>query len=122
VSRSTRIFRQSLILLITSVFLLSTVVIPATAHEAPNSCGDQRKAGAGWFDVFGHNVGCKRARKVARKWENKCAKDSRCRGRERDHIDVWPGYSCRHKQSGYETVRVRCRAEGDRIVHFQWGS
>nr|MBA2600309.1 hypothetical protein [Actinomycetota bacterium] len=95
---------------------------PAQAHDAPNRCGQKPGFGAGWFKVRGHDVGCAQARKVARRWENKCVRDGRCDPGGPAIIHVWPTYTCRDDQAGYESVRVKCTARGDRIVHFYWGS
>jgi hypothetical protein len=65
----------------------------ATAHDAPNYCGSQRKCS---------NQVCKEGESV--------------------RINEWPGFTCRYRQTGYEVVRVRCTARGDRVVHFKWGS
>lgn len=95
---------------------------PALAHDAPNYCGSQTQMGAGWYDVYGHRVGCERARRIARKWEYKCINNQPCREGEIVRINEWPGFRCRYRDAGYEVVRVRCVARGDRIVHFYWGS
>jgi hypothetical protein len=98
------------------------VVAPtATAHDAPNYCGSQRRSGAGWFHAYGHGVGCERTKRIARKWQRKCMQQV-CEEGEPVRINEWPGFTCRYRQTGYETVRVRCTARGDRIVHFKWGS
>ena len=104
--------------------LVGVLLIPApsaTAHKAPNSCGHQNADGAGWYEAYGHDVGCTKTREVARAWSKKCSRRT-CREGEAVKVYVWPGYTCRHRQHGYESVRVKCTAEGDRIVHFLWGS
>ena len=102
---------------------MAAPVAPATAHDAPNRCGSKPGAGAGWFKVRGHGVGCFKARKLAQRWEDKCVANARCPG-EPDHINsVDPGWKCWHRKSGYESVRVKCLPKsGDGIVHFHWGS
>jgi hypothetical protein len=95
---------------------------PAQAHDAPNRCGQKPGAGAGWYKVRGHNVSCTMARKVARRWENKCTVEANCNPTGPTIIHVWPTYTCRDEQAGFESVRVKCTARGDRIVHFYWGS
>lgn len=106
-----------------SVLLAGLLAIPpVSAHKAPNSCGDKVGTGAGWFDSYGHNVGCKKTRRVARRWERRCVINGSCREGRRVRIHVAPGFRCRYKDAGYEVVRVRCTAAGDRVVHFRWGS
>ena len=96
---------------------------PAQAHDAPNRCGQKPGPGAGWYKVRGHDVSCTKARKVARRWENKSAVEGNCNPTGPTIIHVWPTYTCRHEDAaGLETVRVKCTARGDRIVHFFWGS
>lgn len=105
-----------------SVLALLFTAVPASAHDAPNRCGGKAGEGAGWFKVRGHNVGCEKARRVARRWEDKCVEQSGCPRRRPAEINVDPGFSCGYEDAGLETVRVRCTAPGDRIVHFYWGS
>jgi len=96
---------------------------PAAGHDAPNRCGRKHAPGAGWWKARGHNVGCEKTRRVARRWENKCIFEGNCPRRGAVTIHVRPGFRCRDKQAGHESVKVRCTAEGgDRIVHFFWGS
>ena len=102
--------------------LLVTVASDVIAHDAPNSCGSQSQTGAGWYDAYGHNVGCERTRRVARRWERKCITSEGCPANDSTYIGVPPGFRCRHERAGYESVRVRCVARGNRIVHFLWGS
>jgi hypothetical protein len=113
--------RLSVALALAVLASLTVMVDAAPAHNAPNRCGHQRQEGAGWFRAFGHDVTCKKARAVARRWAKKCSLEF-CRENQAVQIHVWPGYSCRYRDHGYETVRVKCTAEGDRIVHFLWGS
>ena len=94
---------------------------PAAAHDAPNRCGAKHGTGAGWWKVRGHNVRCKKARRVARRWEQKCVANG-CPRRRATRIHVRPGYRCRYRDAGHESVKVRCTAEGNRVVHFFWGS
>jgi hypothetical protein len=109
-------------LFLTLLLVFSLVpVVGASAHKAGNSCGHQNADGAGWYEAYGHNVGCKKTREVARRWSDKCSRKG-CREGETVRIYVAPGFTCRHRQHGYESVRVKCTAEGDRIVHFLWGS
>jgi hypothetical protein len=100
---------------------LALMPAPATAHKAPNSCGHQTKDGAGWYRAYGHEVGCKKTREVARAWSRRCLRKG-CPTGESVSIYVHPGYSCDHRKWGYESVRVECHAEGNRTVHFLWGS
>jgi hypothetical protein len=110
-------------MLLVAVCLPVPVASSAFAHDLPRRCGQKRGDGAGWFKVRAHGpVGCLKARRVARRWENKCIFGTDCPRRGAVRIRVEPGYRCRDRQVGFETVRVRCVAEGDRIVHFHWGS
>ena len=80
--------------------------------------------GAGWFKLRAHGVWCRKARAVANEWERICVAGARrCPSDRSYRIDVAPGFRCRHWQSGYETVFVKCAASGgSKIVHFYWGS
>jgi hypothetical protein len=116
-------FRSALVASL-AIALVSTLWLPApvaTAHDAPNYCGSQRRSGAGWFDAYGHGVGCDRTKRIARKWQRKCSEQV-CEEEEAVRINEWPGFTCRYRQTGYEVVRVLCAARGDRVVHFKWGS
>ena len=80
--------------------LVAALLIPApsaTAHKAPNSCGHQNADGAGWYEAYGHDVGCTKTREVARRWSEKCTQKRSCEEGERVRIYVHPGYSCRYK-------------------------
>ena len=113
---------KSLCAVLLAMFVAGVLVVgPASAHKAPNSCGHQAKEGAGWYEAYGHNVGCRKTREVARRWSDKCSRTA-CREGEAVRIYVHPGYTCRYRDYGYESVRVKCTAEGDRVVHFLWGS
>ena len=107
--------------LVAALIAASAPATEASAHRAPKSCGHQAKQGAGWYRAYGHNVTCKKTRTVARRWSRKCSLEF-CRENQAVKIYVWPGYTCRHEERGYESVRVKCTAEGDRVVHFMWGS
>lgn len=107
------------------VAALTVSIVPATthAHNAPNRCGQKKGLGAGWFKLRGHNVRCKKARLVARRWERKCITNQNC-PRRRARINVKPGYRCRRRnvpdlEFG---LRVRCTAKGRKVVHFLWGA
>ena len=116
--------RKRLSIVVLTALLLS--LLPATysgAHNAPNRCGHKRSSGAGWDRVRGHGVGCDKARRVARRWEQKCIFAGDCPRSGATRIHVRPGYRCRDRDiPGFEGVRVRCLAEENRIVHFRWGS
>lgn len=115
---SARISILVAIALVTGLLL----AVPAASHDAPNSCGSQNEMGAGWYNSYGHGVGCERTRRIARKWERKCVHGGGCPRDRAAYIDEWPGFRCRQRRLGTELFKVRCRAEGDRVVHFEYGS
>ena len=97
---------------------------PVNAHNERLKCRSEGGAGAGWFKVRAHaGIGCHKARRLAERWENKCVWDQSCPGEPDQIKGIDPGFRCRDRQAGYETVRVRCTANGQQgIVHFLWGS
>jgi len=96
---------------------------PATAHKAPKYCGHKKQMGAGWYKLYGHETSCYVAKKVARRWENKCVWRNGCGRDGSTRIDVGSGFDCKVvKKVGIESVKVRCVASRGRIVHFFWGS
>src|SRR5688500_9595523 len=116
----TRTIVLALCLAATSVVLVSA---PVGAHDAPNRCGRKHGDGAGWWKNRGHDIGCRKARLVAQRWENKCIWKDDCPGEPDKVGSVEPGFRCWNWDHGYESVKVRCRAnEGPAIVHFYWGS
>ena len=106
--------RPITVLLISMLGLLSLAPLPADASWRWNHCGSQHHLGAGWYNVRSHNVGCQKARRVARKWWNNG-------GPRHVWVAGWR-YRCRSKQTAYEGGRTRCTAHGWRVVKFQWGS
>jgi len=108
--------------LVTVGFLGSPLASNVSAHNAPTRCGHKKGPGFGWDRLHGHNVGCFKARRVARRWERKCIVRGMC-PRRVVKIRVKPGYTCRRRRiPNFEGVRVRCTADGRRVVHFRWGS
>jgi hypothetical protein len=113
-----------------AIVLIATVasfVLPASpvgAHNAKLRCGSKEGSGAGWFRLRSHyGIGCKKARDVAQRWENKCVWKSNCPGEPDEINGIEPGFRCTHRKVGYETVRVRCTAnKGPGVIHFKWGS
>lgn len=107
-----------------------TAAAPAFAHNAPKRCHrpQGKYANAGNLKAHGP-VGCKKARRIARRWGEKCyytTRDAGCfPGPTR--IRVRPGYKCRQEYvpccdgQGTKSL-VRCTARGGRIVHFRWSS
>ena len=120
-----RYFGTIVVLMAAAAVTVGTLPLasPAAAHNAPRRCGHSAGPGAGWYKVRAHGpVGCEKARRVARRWENKCISGTGCPRHRATHINLEPGYRCRYRQAGYESVRVKCAAENSRIVHFLWGS
>jgi hypothetical protein len=111
-------------MLVAGVLVLSTVTAgTSTAHNAPNRCGHKRAPGAGWYRLRGHNTGCRKARRVARRWERRCITE-RCPRRRPVEIRVKQTFHCRYRSIPDSDfgVRVRCWATGGRVVHFLWGA
>lgn len=75
-------------------------------------CGSQHRAGAGWYNVRAHHVGCRKARQVARHyWRNG---DSR-----------FDGWRCRARQIGEERNKARCHRHHNgryQVVRFLFGA
>ena len=112
-------------MLVAVVLVLSTLTAgTSTAHNAPNRCGHKRAAGAGWYRLRGHNTGCKKARRVARRWERRCVLRGRCPRRRPVEIQAKQTFHCRYRNIPDSDfgVRVRCRAIGKRVVHFLWAA
>jgi hypothetical protein len=109
-----------------SCVLMSTAVTVGTskAHDAPNRCGHKRAPGAGWYRLRGHDTNCRKARQVARRWERRCIYDGRCPRRRLVTIRAEQAFHCRYKTIPNSDfgVRVRCWAEGERVVHFRWAA
>ena len=114
--------RTVFVVLALALSTLALPAAPAAAHDQPNRCGSDAGEGAGWWKLRAHGVGCKKARRVANKWERKCIANGPCDNPTRINR-IEPGWTCRWGDSGYESVFVRCKAhKGDGIVHFYWGS
>jgi hypothetical protein len=62
------------------------------------SCGDQPGRGAGYYNVFARNIGCKAAKGVAYEWTWEGGFET---GEAR-------GFTCDDKRTGYEDSRVSC--------------
>lgn len=102
-----------------------SVLIPAQAgaHQAAKYCGHQQQMGAGWYNLYGHGVPCWKAKKVAKRWQNKCVWGPGCGEDGSTRINVRPGFRCKIVQKvGTESVKVRCTAGQERVVHFHWGA
>ena len=92
-----------------------TSISPAHASRRYRNCGDLVKHGAGSYNVRAHKVRCRKARRIARQWENQCARqpDGSCW--------VRAGFYCRYRSAGWELGRIRCR-RGQHIVKFVTGA
>lgn len=113
--------RTLAVALAVSLAALLLPMSPASAHDQPRRCGRSAGDGAGWWKLRAHGVKCRKARKVANRWEDKCIWKGPCN--EPARVNVSPGWRCWWRQAGYETVFVRCEAlEGSAVVHFLWGS
>ncbi len=57
---------------VASLIIGATFSSEADAHNAPKRCGSKPGLGFGWAKVRAHGpVWCRKARKVARRWERK---------------------------------------------------
>jgi hypothetical protein len=120
-----RTVKRFMALLLSCALVLSLVVVAtAQAHDAPNRCGHKRAPGAGWYKLRGHNTNCKKARRVARRWERRCVYDGQCPRRRPVTIRATQAFRCRYKTIPNSDfgVRVRCLAVGERVVHFRWAA
>jgi hypothetical protein len=83
------------------VVLLLTEATPASAQRRIDykRCGSQNHPGAGWYHVRAHNLSCREARHVARRfWRS---------GGDR-HFERW---WCHSHQIGDEVWRARCHRQ-----------
>lgn len=87
--------------LIAALSLAVVVLVAAAPDDARagywQKCGDQDQLGAGWFNVKAHNISCRNARGVARRWWDS-AGDNR-----------FDGWACKVKQVGYELAKTDCK-------------
>jgi hypothetical protein len=82
-----------------------SAVTAEARHGFPKKCGDQNRAGAGWYNVESYKASCPLARGVARYWWN--------HGGDRRFF----GWRCDDDRTGYETSRVDCKARHTRKGH-----
>ena len=83
------------------------------AKRAFKHCGRKHDTAPNWYRVRAHNVGCSKARHVARHYWNSGG-DS--------HFEGW---SCHSDQIGDEVWKARCtrqRQGGLQIVRFRYGA
>ena len=109
--RFTRLVRMLLI----AAAVASLSPAPAVAAEL-RPCREPR--GTNVYRLGAGGVGCEKAREVSRAYD-----------RRRFRTGTFPpegeeekvrGFSCRTRQTGYETYRVRCTSGSDLVV-FGWG-
>ena len=77
-----------------------------SAAEPAKKCGDTVTSGAGAFDVRANGVTCRKARRVARTYD--------------DEQEV-AGWRCRDRQLDLEHFSARCTRRGA-VVRFGYGS
>jgi hypothetical protein len=109
--------RFSLASLIAVAFATVALMNAPTADAGQwRSCGDQKGRGAGYFDVYARNVGCKKARSVAHEWFWGGGSET---GESR-------GFTCDDRRIGIESSKVRClKFLGDgewQVVKFKAGA
>lgn len=116
--------------ILVSITILQAV--PASAHNAPKRCrGLEKRRYAQIGSIKAHGpVRCIKGRAVARRWMEKCYyppyKCGDWSGNTTSpgdpvRIGVAPGYKCReHDVSDGEAThgRIRCKAPGGLLVHF----
>jgi hypothetical protein len=113
---------KRLAVIISAILILSLLPSPPAQAWEWKKCGSTQGSGAGWYKVRAHNVGCRVARRVARRWEAKCVWGDGC---PNEDAKVRAGgfvFRCDTSDAGYESVKVRCTARGARVVRFYWGS
>jgi hypothetical protein len=92
--------------------MIAALLLPSSASANYwKHCGNQPRAGAGWYHVRAHNIGCGPARTVAHRFTY-TGEDP-------------PGFSCQEINAGIELERVACRSvDSDQIqkVRFQFGA
>ena len=97
---------------LTAIALIATLALGASSATADywRKCGSQPQTGAGWYWVKAHNISCRKARRVARRYQ----------------FDRTPfGFSCQSRQTGIESSRYFCRRDlNGRIqkVRFTYGA
>jgi hypothetical protein len=102
-----------------SVLTLSLLLTtPSTATAADyKRCGDLQRAGAGVYNIRAKGVGCRKARRVARRYYNRWV-DS---GGDTTHRIL--GFRCRSRRTGIESHRARCsRDRGADVIRFVYGA
>lgn len=86
--------------------------VPDASAAYWRHCGSHHEIGYGWYHVRAHNIGCSKARDVARRYAFS--------------TDGTPfGFQCGDNRIGYELVAVRCgRGSGEdrKRVAFQVGA
>jgi hypothetical protein len=104
------------------------VGIPANADASVRDCGtwgSDDSGDIGWYDngevtgfsigpVIAKNVGCSTARRVARRSFN-----TNLNGKRRWRYGRW---TCRYRQTGYESSTTRCSRGGGRVVRWASGA
>ena len=81
-------------------------------HGFPFNCGDQKRPGAGWYDLEAYNIHCQDARDFAKRFTFNGFKDG--------------PWECRDEPAGYEQTRFSCKRnkvdKGHQHVRFFVGS
>ena len=101
-----------------AILVLALVAVAALWSATPaaadywRKCGDQPQLGAGWYNVRAHNIGCRKARAVAKAYGFAA--------------NTTPfGFSCQDRLVGYETAKAACRRNRDGLiqkVRFEYGA
>ncbi len=125
-SRSVLRRRDLSIVLLVSLAGLALPILPASAHQAPKRCYSPNRIRYGNVQKLrAHGpVGCNKARRIGSRWDEKCFwGGGRCDEGQPEPIRVRPGYTCIHRivqkpQNENPHAFVKCRAKGDRVVHF----
>ena len=100
------------VVLLAAVMTLALMSVAASTASADywRKCGSQPQTGAGWYYVKAHNISCRKARRVARRYQ----------------FDRTPfGFSCQSRPTGIESSRYFCRRElNGRVqkVRFTYGA
>ena len=89
-----------------SILVLGAALGPPVAsadHGFPLDCGDQKRKGAGWFDLEAYNVQCSKARDFAKRFTFRGFKSG--------------PWECSDKPAGFEQTLFSCKRSKEGVGH-----
>lgn len=108
---------KRLVFLPLALLVMLALLPSAASADYWRKCGNQPQVGVGWYHVKSHNLGCGKARTVAKRFTH---------GAFLGGSDSGPlGFSCQDRNVGIELARVACRrVQGNRVqlVRFEYGA